>query len=167
MNRLFILRHAIAEDREDFAHTGRPDEERPLTSEGIERLEQVAKRLANARLGITTVVQSPLTRSQQTAEVLAKHLKRVEITTFESLRPESALKDLVNDIKKLGDECPVIIGHEDHLSRFAMFLLTGKERGEFLKFKKAGMGSFIYDGELSAGHVQLEWLLTPKLTLAL
>ena len=167
MNRLFILRHAIAEEREDFAKTGRPDEERPLTPAGRERLEQVCRRIAGARLGITTVVQSPLTRSRQTAEVLARHLKKVELTTFESLRPESQLADLVRDLKKLGEGRPVIIGHEDHLSRFAMYLLTGGERGDFMKFKKAGMGSFTYEGPLTAGQAQLEWLLTPKLALAL
>ena len=31
---LLVIRHGLAGDREEFAFTGRPDTERPLTKEG-------------------------------------------------------------------------------------------------------------------------------------
>jgi phosphohistidine phosphatase len=163
------MRHAIAEDREDWAKkSDRPDDERPLTKEGLARLQDISGKLAGLDIRIGTIVQSPLTRSRQTAEVVAKHFKNAHITTIASLRPDGDFMDLINGLNEIDDKDDVmIIGHEDHLSRFAMFLLTGEDGLDFMKFKKAGLGSFLFEGKLVPRDVQLEWLLTPKLILAL
>ena len=44
--KLLVIRHAIAEDRDEFAYTGRPDAERPLTKQGRERMRRAAAGLA-------------------------------------------------------------------------------------------------------------------------
>src|SRR5258708_2037922 len=40
--KLLIIRHAIAEDREDFARTGKDDSLRPITDEGKKKMKQRA-----------------------------------------------------------------------------------------------------------------------------
>jgi phosphohistidine phosphatase len=43
--KLLIVRHAIAEEREDFARTGKDDRLRPLTDDGRKRMKQGARGL--------------------------------------------------------------------------------------------------------------------------
>ena len=38
---LLLIRHAIAEEQEDFAKTGKDDRLRPLTDEGRKKLEPI------------------------------------------------------------------------------------------------------------------------------
>jgi phosphohistidine phosphatase len=42
---LLIVRHAIAMEREEFAKTGRPDSDRPLTDTGRRRMRKNARGL--------------------------------------------------------------------------------------------------------------------------
>lgn len=167
MTKLYILRHAIAEDKEHFQKSGQPDEERPLTPEGIDRLEKVSKKLADLDLKIQKIIQSPLVRSQQTATVVSERLGKVEVVTSENLRPESSLPSLVKDLSAMKEENLMIVGHEDHLSRFAMYLLTGQDEYSFMHFKKAGLACFVFEDSIVAGAARLEWLLTPKVILSL
>lgn len=166
MKRLFIMRHAIAEDREHFAKTGQPDDDRPLTASGRKKLEKISSCLKDLDLGVSVVIQSPLTRSQQTATILAKNLGgKVRIETLASLRPGSSFAPLVRDLVAFKKNNLLIIGHEDHLSQFAMYLLTGHEHAPFLQFKKSGIASLTYESEIHARKMRLEWLLTPKMIL--
>ena len=41
--KLLLIRHAIAEEREDFARTGKDDRLRPLTDEGRKKMKQAAR----------------------------------------------------------------------------------------------------------------------------
>ena len=50
--RLLFIRHAIAEDRDEWAKSGRPDAERPLTDRGRERMRRAAR-------GLTRLLPSP------------------------------------------------------------------------------------------------------------
>ena len=69
--RLLIVRHAIAEDRETFARTGKKDALRPLTRYGRVQMRQAAKGLRRILPSIDLVGTSPLRRTVQTAEILA------------------------------------------------------------------------------------------------
>jgi phosphohistidine phosphatase len=42
---LLVIRHGLAGDREEFAKTGRPDDERPLTPKGRRRMRRNARGL--------------------------------------------------------------------------------------------------------------------------
>lgn len=167
MKRLYVMRHAIAEEREVFAKTGKSDDDRPLTKEGIKKLQKVAKKLAGLDLKVETIVQSPLTRSQQTAEILAPYLDTSRIETLASLRPGSSFPPLVRDLNSFKKKNLLIIGHEDHLSQFTMYLLTGHQHAPFMQFKKSGLASLAYEDEIHAKKMQLEWMLTPKVAIEL
>lgn len=68
--RVFFVRHGLA----DRSAWDGPDHLRPLTPEGIERMERSAGRMADLGLGVDLVLTSPLTRARQTAEIVAAAL---------------------------------------------------------------------------------------------
>mgnify|MGYP001815736875 CR=1 FL=1 len=68
--RLYLVRHGLAVRS---AWDG-PDEKRPLTPAGVERLERSATFMAGLRLDVDLIVTSPLVRAAQTAEILVAAL---------------------------------------------------------------------------------------------
>jgi len=161
------MRHAIAEDRDLFAQTGLPDEERPLTEDGVSRLKKIVSRLKKMNLAFDVICQSPLVRSQQTAQIVADTFKNSDLITLEHLRPSSSLKDLIQDLNQLKAQHILIVGHEDHLSKLTSFLITRSAEQPFVYYKKAGISSLSFDKKIIPGHLQLDWLLTPKMMLGL
>ncbi len=69
MAKLFLVRHADAGDRSDFAG---PDRERPLNERGQRQAEGLAQALRDA--GVTRLLASPFVRCVQTLEPLAAEL---------------------------------------------------------------------------------------------
>jgi len=65
---LLLIRHAIAEDRFEFARTGQSDYYRPLTERGRARMARGATGLRTLVPDIDVLATSPLTRAVQTAE---------------------------------------------------------------------------------------------------
>ncbi|HEX7242015.1 MAG TPA: histidine phosphatase family protein, partial [Longimicrobiaceae bacterium] len=96
---LLVVRHAIAEDREEFARTGADDSLRPLTPEGRRRMRRAARGLRRLvpRLGL--LASSPLTRAAQTAQILAEAYGGTETATFPELEPGSHPAALVDRLR--------------------------------------------------------------------
>src|SRR4029079_14353095 len=69
--RLLVIRHAIAEDRDEFANTGRPDGERPLTDAGRRRMRRNARGLRRLVGKFDVLATSPFTRAAETARIVA------------------------------------------------------------------------------------------------
>jgi phosphohistidine phosphatase len=69
--KLLLIRHAIAEDFEEFARGGLADDLRPLTADGRRKMERGARGLAALLSGLDLVASSPLVRARQTAEIVA------------------------------------------------------------------------------------------------
>src|SRR5579863_3087078 len=65
---LYILRHAIAEERNP---SGR-DSERRLTEEGREKMRNAAKGMKALELEFDLILSSPYARAKETAEIVAK-----------------------------------------------------------------------------------------------
>jgi phosphohistidine phosphatase len=163
MSKLFIIRHAIAEERADFSKTGLPDAQRPLTVEGRKKMKKIASYLYERYPDVDHFFQSPLTRSQQTVEILRQEYKKSTVSTTEHLRPGSSFESLVKELKTYRKGHIAIVGHEDHLSHFTCFLMTGKMDGAFLKYKKGGIAVLDFLGDIRPGEGQLQFLITPKI----
>ena len=65
---LYLLRHAIAVDEEDF--TGE-DSDRPLTEEGRRKMEKVARGMKNLGVHFDALISSPFVRARETAEIVS------------------------------------------------------------------------------------------------
>ncbi|HEY3569420.1 MAG TPA: histidine phosphatase family protein [Thermoanaerobaculia bacterium] len=158
--KLLLIRHAIAEEREDFAKTGKDDRLRPLTDEGRKKMKQVARGLQEIVPEIDLLATSPLTRAAQTGAIVDSvygGLKEVEI---EELSPESTPNDFLRWLRKQKEDCIAAVGHEPSISLILSWLLTGTERRIFA-FRKGGACLLDFPDEVGAGTATLVWAMTP------
>ena len=164
--KLLVIRHAIAEEREEFAFTGRPDSERPLTKEGRDRMRRAAEGLANVVDSIDVLATSPYTRAAQTAAVVAEEMDVAPVEVPE-LTPEHAPDDLLPWLRAQGDEATVaVVGHEPHLGFLVGWLLTGRHES-FVELKKGAAVMLEFDDPPAAGNATLLWALAPAQLRAL
>lgn len=158
---LLLIRHAIAEEQEDFAKTGKDDRLRPLTDEGRKKMKQAARGLKGLVPEIDLLATSPLTRAAQTGAILDSvygGLKEVEI---EELSPETTPEDFLLWLRKQKEDVVAAVGHEPSLSLILSWLLTGNERRLFA-FRKGGACLLELPDEPAAGTATLTWALTPS-----
>ncbi len=160
MPKLFLIRHAIAEDREVFKKAGLPDSERPLTSHGKTRMKKVAKKLHTLYPEIQTFLQSPLTRAQQTTQILRNFYSQSVTQTISELKPSTTPEKILPILKYYEGKTLAIVGHEPYLSHLLQYLLTGQTTSVPLApLKKGGIACL---DNSNPGKMQLLWLATPK-----
>ena len=164
--KLLMIRHAIAEEREDFARTGKDDHLRPLTDEGRKKMKQNARGLKKLVPDIDLLATSPLTRAAQTGAILDSVFGGLSEVEVEELAPEAEPKELVRWLRKQKAECVAIVGHEPSFSLILSWLLTGGERRLFV-FRKGGACLLDFPGEVAANSATLLWALTPAQLRAL
>lgn len=158
--KLLLIRHASAEEREDFARTGKDNRLRPLTDEGRKKMKQAARGLRGLVPEIDLLATSPLTRAAQTGAIVDSvygGLKEVEI---EELSPEATSEDFLRWLRKQKVDVVAAVGHEPSLSLILSWLLTGNERRIFA-FRKGGACLLEFPEEPGAGTATLVWALTP------
>jgi len=172
--KVLVIRHGIAMSREEFQNQapelGRNDDLRPLTEVGVRKMIKNAKGLRRLISKGDLLAASPLTRAQQTAQIVSRVFAHQPIETHEELRPDF---DPIQTLKWLshwaeGFSAPhpkallTIIGHEPHLSRFIGVCLLAKNKS-LHELKKGGACLLNFESSLNPGEGRLEWLLTPKL----
>ena len=157
---LLVVRHAIAEDREVFAATGREDALRPLTAEGTRKMKRTARGLREVVPTIDMLVSSPFTRANETAEILRREYDLDRVETARELEPETALNDVATWLGQLDHNVVAIVGHEPHLGRLVTYLITGSERPG-VELKKGGACLIEFEGKPRAGSGRLAWAIPP------
>jgi phosphohistidine phosphatase len=164
---LLIVRHGPAGDAAEKAawhRGGRPDSERPLTKDGKRRTRAAARGLAAVLDGVDLVATSPWARAARTAALVAEEFG-AELVEFPELIPDRKFEDLLSRLKKLHERRVALVGHEPHLSRFASWLLTGREHS-VLRLKKS-QALLLELKTPAAGAAELVWSLTPRQLRAL
>lgn len=165
--KLLVVRHARAEERDEFAEKSSNDDLRPLTDEGRKIMQTVATRL-NAWCGVPDMlISSPLVRAVQTAELLAEEYGFEKIIQTSTLAPDEQPLEFVRwlgrTLKNSRSDFVCIVGHEPHLGSLVSYLLTGEARS-FVELKKSGACLLeLPDGNVEEGAATLRWLVTPKL----
>jgi phosphohistidine phosphatase len=166
---LLVVRHAIAEDKERFALTGRSDDLRPLTAEGRAKMRRAAQGLCALAPRPAFIASSPLVRARETAEILSTALAVPRIETVEALRPDASYEDLaawLSEPPAAGQETVALVGHEPHLGGLATWLMAGTGESR-IEFKKGGAALLELDGPAAPGAATLRWLATPALLRSL
>ena len=136
---LYLLRHGIAVDpsEPDFAR----DAERPLTPKGRRRLLQIAKAMAALKISFDVILSSPYVRAAETAEIVARSLKRRKQLKFtDDLTPAGnpkSLIQLVNDLRPRPENI-LLVGHEPYLSKLIALLTAGNTSME-IDLKKGSL----------------------------
>ncbi|HEX7674948.1 MAG TPA: phosphohistidine phosphatase SixA [Bdellovibrio sp.] len=162
---LIIIRHAVAEEREDFAKKGQEDQLRPLTLKGRKKMQKVAVRLRDYVKNFDVIVSSPFTRARQTAEIVSQIYFETKVIEIPELVPQSPPQALLKWIRTQGRNYKriAIVGHEPHLSTFASYLLTGKAES-FIDLKKSGIIALEVESfaQAEVGAAQLLYSIPPK-----
>lgn len=160
---LLLIRHAIAMEREDFAPTGLPDSERPLTDEGRSRMVECAAGLARQVESLALLASSPYVRARQTADVVAAAYPGVTRAETPVLTPDETPLNFARWLAAFTDRpeagAVAAVGHEPHLGELASWLIGSD--GDGIAFKKGGASLIEIDGVPRAGSGVLRWLLTP------
>lgn len=151
--KLFLIRHAEAIDYE--TESVRSDDLRFITPKGRKTSSTVFKSLKDFFVDLDKVFTSPLTRSVQTAEVLASTLKYkhdVEIAN------ELLLNGTASKIMQLLKRNTVfnsiaLVGHEPLMSLLVEGLSDKKELN--FHFRKSGVCFIDYDAVKETG--KFEW----------
>ena len=111
------MRHAQAEAIGDSVPL---DSERPLTPQGRTQVQQVITEFKRRKAIIPTIIfTSPLLRSRQTAELLAKLWKACRIFIKDELAPQGCaprVRPLLEDAQP--DQAILLVGHHPDMSYF-------------------------------------------------
>lgn len=156
--RLFLVRHAIAEER---GPSWPDDSKRPLTAKGAERMGEVARGLVAAGVEFDEILTSPFTRAQQTAEILAKACTEPpKVTNYDALAGGTP-SDVIDGLGRFSKRRSLaLVGHEPWLGELAAWLV-GASRA--MLFKKGGVCCLSLDDLPPTLPATLEWFVPPRL----
>lgn len=149
---VYLVQHGLATSKQE-------DPARPLTADGREEVERVARATAAAGVRPASILHSGKRRAEQTAEILAVHTKPAGgVHAVEGLDP---LDDpqRARDRVAQADAPLMLVGHLPHLGRLAALLLAGTPEREIVAFRNAGVVCL----ERREGGFAVRWVLTPEL----
>jgi phosphohistidine phosphatase len=157
--KLYIVRHGIAVEH---GTSGFSEEERPLTEEGIRKMETAAA--GYRKLGVipAVILTSPLTRARQTAEILAaEYGRKVRLEVCPELSPGGSRTRLYQEIAgHAEEESLMLVGHEPSLGEIAGEIAFGSS-GCCLELKKGGGCGLELSQVRPVPRGSLLWLLPP------
>jgi phosphohistidine phosphatase len=161
MRELLFIRHGLAEDREIAAGKGLKDEDRALTKKGRQKMADAASGLKVIAPKLGYIATSPLLRAVQTAEIIRKEYRKIQLATTDVLRPGLDFHNFVNWARQLPEkQLTAMVGHEPDLSLLICRLLSGQEQS-FIYFKKGGAALIELPENIEAGSGKLMWFLAP------
>lgn len=164
---LLVIRHAIAEDREVFAASGRDDGERPLTKHGKRQMKRVASGMRRMVKSIDVLGASPLVRAQQTADIVAVAYGGIPVGTVPSLAPESTPEEFAAWLgRQRIAEVVGAVGHDPHLGMLVTWLLAGRMESR-VDIEKGGAVLLEVKGAPGASSATLLWALMPGMLVRL
>jgi len=156
---LYFLRHAIAVPRGRLEF---PEEERPLTEEGREKMLRGARGIKKLGLGFESILSSPYTRAYETAEItrtVLDHLPEIEIC--KDLVPGGSLENFLQSLANRPERNILLVGHEPAMSSWIQDLLGCGMEGTIL-MKKGALAYLRLDLQMDPPEIEFVFLLQPK-----
>jgi phosphohistidine phosphatase len=161
---LYILRHAIALSCSEAEVS--QDAERPLSTEGKEKMKRIAAAMKHLGIEVDLVLSSPYVRARDTALMAHDGMGLKNCLEFSdalaSGQDTKLVLDELNGVFKKKERI-MVVGHEPDLSAL-IGRITGQGRLS-VEMKKAGLAKI----EITATNPELrgtlEFLLTPKVML--
>jgi phosphohistidine phosphatase len=160
---IYLVRHGVAaEQGPEFPN----DDERPLTSDGIERMRVEVLGLRELDVRLDRVLTSPLVRAVQTAEILAAGIGcEAPLVTVDALRPGGRYDALLAALRRHGNDRSVaLVGHMPSIGDIAARLIGAKAP---LAFKKGGICCIETDDLPPSSAGELRWFVPPRALRAL
>jgi phosphohistidine phosphatase len=159
---LYLIRHGLAAERGDEYPD---DSKRPLTSDGIKKLQKSAKALEALEVGFDHIITSPLLRTKQTADVFAEGLtSKPSVSTSDALAPAGTPAGVIQELGKHMRKARIaLVGHEPNIGELAARLIGSRVP---LEFKKGGICRIDFDVFPPKGRGQLRWFVPPRMLRA-
>jgi phosphohistidine phosphatase len=161
--RLYILRHATAQDR----GPGISEAARQLTPEGRLELKTVLRLARGASVRLDAILTSPWTRALDSAQTAATALKCDQVIETRALLPDGQPAQVLREVraaaaskaKTKAKKAILVAGHEPQLSRLVAFLL---EAPLAIDFKKGGLVRIDIEEKEGPPRGVLKWMITPR-----
>lgn len=158
--RLYIVRHAWAEEPGDFRYPN--DSDRPLTEEGRKRFRRVVSKLVARGFQPQQIATSPYVRTVQTAEIIAKSMpKEIEVATLPALAPGARINELLEWTATLSVPEVAWVGHMPDVGDLTSILIGAATNR--IGFSKGAIAAIDFNGRAEIGRGILCWLLTAKM----
>ena len=156
---ILILRHGIAVPR---GTTGYPNDDRPLTDEGVRKMEKSARGIVKVVDGVDLILTSPLQRARKSAEIVATAMhRRSLLKPCDELLPGGSVERLIALLTRNIDRKSImLVGHNPDLLLCASALL-GSTRS-LLDLKKGSLCLIRVPGVPGSRHGTIVWHLTSK-----
>ena len=136
------------------------DADRPLSDEGRETVERIAKTAANYKVSVSYIKHSGKIRAKQTAEIMASFLKpKTGVQESSGLNPMDPVEDLAGSLT--GEEEMMLVGHLPFMERLVSYLITGSIEKTVIKFQNGGIVCLDKDRENETWHIK--WTLMPEI----
>ena len=155
---LYLVRHGVAAERgPDYPD----DSKRPLTSKGMTALKREAKALNALGIGFDLIITSPLTRTRQTAEILAEHLEgKPTVIQSDALAPAGTPAAVMQEIARHARKARLaLVGHEPNIGELAARLIGARSP---MEFKKGAICRIDFDVLPPKALGQLRWFMPPR-----
>ena len=150
--KLYLVQHGLAMAKEQ-------DPERPLTEQGRQDVERLARFLQQAGIGVERVIHSGKLRARQTAERLAEAIAP-------DLEPETSGLLNPNDNPKAfdwqsesWDRDTLVVGHLPFMAKLVAHLVAEDERLPVVGFQPGTLVCL----ERHNGDWQIAWMVRPEL----
>jgi phosphohistidine phosphatase len=152
---LYFLRHGKA----DWPDWSGPDDERPLTEEGVADMRIVAAALKRLKVAPEFLLSSPLSRALRTAQIAADELD-LSVEICSELEPGFGRREFDALIAPRAGADAMLVGHEPDFSSLVR-ALTGAR----VKLGKAAVAAVEVSDDAPAGR--LLWLFPAKMLIRL
>ncbi len=158
---LYIIRHGIAVPH---GTPGIEEDDRPLTEEGIKKMEKCASGLRNLGVEPDVVLSSPLPRARQTAEIVQRARgKKVPLELIPALAPGGRRPDVYKEIRdRVKAGSLMLVGHQPSLGEIAGEIAWGSA-DHYVELKKGGACALELDEIREVPRGTLIWLLIPAI----
>jgi phosphohistidine phosphatase len=150
---LYLVRHGEAKKEEE-------DPGRRLTDRGREDVRKVAGYAEKLDLRVSEIFHSAKPRAQQTAQILAEHLRPTKgIDQSDNLLPMDDPALWAMRIKGMNEDT-MLVGHLPYLAKLAALLVTGNAEKMIIDLKMAGI---VCCKRFDDGRWTLEWMIAPDM----
>lgn len=149
---LFLVQHGEAK-------TEAEDPDRPLTERGLATVRRMAAWAAQAGSRVAQIRHSGKRRAEQTAEILAEHLKPAKgVIAVAGLGPNDDVHPVAATLETEA-EAVMLVGHMPFLGRLTGLLVAGEADAVVVRFRNSGIVCL----RLGEGRATVEWAVPPEL----
>lgn len=160
---LLLLRHGIAEEPSQFRGE---DSERPLTSEGMHRMQLEARAMRRLLDRNLFIASSPFVRARETARIVAAEFPQAPFIELSELAMGGSVTRVLGEVAKFKEHSQMLlVGHEPELVEI-INRLTGIRAGA-VQLKKGALVCLRILGFEPRVQAVLTWHLAPTHLIAL